>query len=125
MAAALREAGWTVWKAVRPRDGAEFEAAARAWSGAVDALLLDGWSPDAPGGTGARFPWTEVAALRGALSAGTGLVAAGGLLPGNVARAVRLLRPDVVDVSSGVESSPGIKDPGAVRDFVAAARPRS
>jgi phosphoribosylanthranilate isomerase len=124
-AALLRDAGWTVWKAVRPRDGAEFAEAARTWAGAVDALLLDGWSPDAPGGTGARFPWSEVAALRDALPPGTALVAAGGLRPGNVAEAVRLLRPDVVDVSSGVERSPGTKDHDAIRDFVAAARPRS
>jgi phosphoribosylanthranilate isomerase len=125
LASDLRAAGWTVWKAVRPRDGDEFAEAARTWSGAVDALLLDGWSPDAAGGTGARFPWAEVAALRDALSAGTRLVVAGGLRPGNVAEAVRLLGPDVVDVSSGVESAPGIKDADAVRSFVAAARPRS
>jgi phosphoribosylanthranilate isomerase len=122
-AAALRDAGWTVWKAVRPRDGGEFAEAARTWGGAVDALLLDGWSPDAPGGTGARFPWDEVAAVRDALAAGTRLVAAGGLRPDNVAQAVRILRPDVVDVSSGVETHPGIKDHRAIRDFVAAARP--
>ncbi|MDB4951026.1 MAG: N-(5-phosphoribosyl)anthranilate isomerase [Gemmatimonadetes bacterium] len=125
LAADLRSLGFTVWKAVRPRTGAEFEAAAGRWSGAVDALLLDGWSPDAHGGTGARFPWAEVAALRAALDGGTRLVAAGGLRPGNVAEAVRLLRPDVVDVSSGVESAPGVKDAEAIRTFVAAARPRS
>jgi len=54
-------------------------------------------------------------------------VLAGGLKPGNVASAVRTLAPDVVDVSSGVESSPGVKDPWLMREFYAAAsgsRPR-
>jgi phosphoribosylanthranilate isomerase len=125
LASSLRREGWTVWKAVRPRSGDEFAAAARTWAGAVDALLLDGWSPDAPGGTGAGFPWAEVAALRALLSAETRLVVAGGLRPDNVAEAVRLLGPDVVDVSSGVELAPGMKDAGAVRSFVAAARQRS
>ncbi|HET6765464.1 MAG TPA: phosphoribosylanthranilate isomerase [Longimicrobiaceae bacterium] len=121
-AARLRDAGWTVWKAVHPRDAAEFERAVRTWDGAVDALLLDGWSPDAPGGTGARFPWTEIAAVRDSLRGATRLVAAGGLRPENVGRAVHLLRPHVVDVSSGVESAPGVKDAAAIHAFVAAAR---
>lgn len=118
----LREAGWTVWKALRPRDGAEFAAGVARWAGAVDALLLDGWSPHAMGGTGERFPWPEVAALRGRVPEGLALVVAGGLRPENVAEAAALLRPDVVDVSSGVETAPGIKDVDAVRAFVAAAR---
>jgi len=120
-AARLRDAGWTVWKAVHPRDAAEFEQAVRIWDGAVDALLLDGWSPDAPGGTGAQFPWAEVAAVRDSLRGETRLVAAGGLRPDNVARAVHLLRPHVVDVSSGVETAPGVKDPSLIHAFVAAA----
>lgn len=121
-AAALRaEAEWEVWKAVRPRDVAEFRAAVARYAGSVDALLLDGWSPDAPGGTGASFPWEEVAAARAELPADTRLVVAGGLRPDNVATAVRLLRPDAVDVSSGVELRPGVKDAAAVRAFVSAA----
>ena len=88
----------------------------------ADALLLDGFSAAAHGGTGARFPWEEVAALRGIVPAGVPLVAAGGMRAGNVARAVALLRPEVVDVSSGVESAPGIKDPEAIREFAAALR---
>lgn len=122
LAARLRDAGWRVWKAVRVRGGDDFARAARAYAGAADALLLDGWSPAAHGGTGTRFPWAEVAALRGALPPGLALVAAGGLTPANVAEAVRLLRPDVVDVSSGVEAAPGRKDPALVRAFAAAVR---
>lgn len=115
------EGRWRLWKAVRPRSGAEFLAALDRYAPVVDALLLDGYSPTAHGGTGARFPWEEVAKHRAALPAGIGLAVAGGLSPANVARAVAMLRPDVVDVSSGVESAPGIKEPGAVRAFVAAA----
>ncbi|HEU0015797.1 MAG TPA: phosphoribosylanthranilate isomerase [Longimicrobium sp.] len=122
LAAGLRAAGYRVWKAVRPRGADEFSAAARRWGGAVDALLLDGWSPDAAGGTGARFPWTEVAARLDELAPGTRLVAAGGLRPENVADAARLLRPDAVDVSSGVEGAPGVKDHERVRAFIAAVK---
>jgi phosphoribosylanthranilate isomerase len=115
LAAALRAEGFTVWKAVRPRSGDEFARAAARFAGGVDALLVDGFSPDARGGTGTAFDWA-------ALPAGLAVVAAGGLRPENVAEAAAILRPDVVDVSSGVESAPGEKDPHAVRAFVAAVR---
>jgi phosphoribosylanthranilate isomerase len=122
LAAALRGEGYTVWKAVRPRDGDEFAAALVRYEGAVDALLLDGYSAEARGGTGTSFPWREVAERLSALPPGVALVAAGGLRPDNVAEAATILRPAVVDVSSGVESAPGIKDPAAVRAFTAAVR---
>jgi phosphoribosylanthranilate isomerase len=122
LAAELRARGWTVWKALRPRTGAEFAAEAPRWAGSVDALLLDGFSTAARGGTGASFPWTDVAAHRDALPAGVRLIAAGGLRPDNVAEAAGILRPDVVDVSSGVEFSPGIKDADAIRRFIHAAK---
>lgn len=122
LAAALRAEGFTVWKAVRPRDGDEFAAAAVHYGSAVDALLLDGYSAEARGGTGASFPWREVAARMSALPPGVALVAAGGLRPENVAEAATILRPAIVDVSSGVESAPGVKDAAAVRAFVAAVR---
>lgn len=120
LATALRGEGFVVWKAVRPRGGDDFVAAAVHYEGAVDALLLDGWSAEARGGTGASFPWREVAAHLHALPAGMALVAAGGLRPENVAEAASVLRPAVVDVSSGVERAPGIKDEAAVRAFAAA-----
>lgn len=119
---ALRASGREVWKAVRPRSAAEFLAAVERYGAVADALLLDGWSAEAAGGTGARFPWDEVALHRGRLPAGCALVVAGGLRPENVARAVALLRPEVVDVSSGVESAPGIKDTVAVLAFIDRAR---
>jgi phosphoribosylanthranilate isomerase len=119
-AARMREAGWEVWKAVRARHADDFSTAAARYAGAVDALLVDGYSPDSHGGAGASFDWHAVAARLGELPAGMRLIAAGGLRPDNVAEAVRILRPHAVDVSSGVESAPGQKDPRAVRDFVRA-----
>jgi phosphoribosylanthranilate isomerase len=120
---ALRaRAGRAIWKAVRPRDAAEFLDAVSRYSASVDALVLDGWSETAYGGTGAAFPWEAVAAVRAVLPASVALVAAGGLGEANVARAVALLRPAVVDVSSGVEAAPGRKDHTKIRAFVRAAR---
>jgi phosphoribosylanthranilate isomerase len=82
-------------------------------------LLLDARVPGAmPGGTGHAFDWSlaiEVARERE-------LILAGGLHPGNVAEAVRRVHPWRVDVASGVESAPGVKDHALVRAFVRAAR---
>lgn len=111
-----------VWKALRPRSGEDFAASASAYADRVDGILLDGWSPEGRGGTGARFPWSAVAAHRTALAAGVELIVAGGLNPGNVAHAIAILAPDVVDVSSGVELRPRLKDPHSIHRFAAAAR---
>lgn len=122
MARQLREAGpWRVWKAIRVREVGDYLRANRDFTGAADGLLLDGWHPQAHGGTGSAFPWEQVGRHRAKLSGSLSLIAAGGLRPDNVARAVQLLAPSVVDVSSGVEIAPGIKDAHAVRAFVAAA----
>jgi phosphoribosylanthranilate isomerase len=88
----------------------------------VDGILLDWWSAEGRGGTGTSFPWREVAARLDEMPPETMLVAAGGLRPDNVAEAASILRPQVVDVSSGVERAPGVKDHAAVRAFVAAVR---
>jgi phosphoribosylanthranilate isomerase len=82
------------------------------------ALLLDGYSPDAHGGTGRTAPWDLIADFR----PGVPVILAGGLKPVNVAEAVRQVRPYGVDVASGVEHSPGHKDPEKVRRFLDAAR---
>ena len=118
----VRRSGYQAWKAVRVRGPDDVSAALGRYAGSVDALLLDGYDPSAAGGTGTRFDWLQIAALLRELPEGMRLVAAGGLRPENVAEAVRTLRPDAVDVSSGVESAPGIKDPAAVRDFIRAVR---
>ena len=108
----------SVWKVLRPTTAeALLEEVAR-WKDAADALLLDGHK----GGSGVPFDWEAVAAVRPRLPAGLTLVVAGGLTPANVSRAVAMLRPDVVDVSSGVEAAAGEKSPEAVRAFVSAAR---
>ena len=121
--AALRESGsWAIWKAIRLRDPEELARAVDEYAGVVDGLHLDGWSPDAPGGTGTSFDWDGLAARRESVPDSIDLIVAGGLNPSNVARAAALLRPTVVDVSSGVELSPGVKDPAAVAAFVVAAR---
>ncbi|HEX2094731.1 MAG TPA: phosphoribosylanthranilate isomerase [Longimicrobiaceae bacterium] len=120
---ALRAEGrWTLWKALRPRSADEFRAGVEAYAGVADAILLDGFSTEARGGTGTRFPWEEVAGYRDLLPTSLLLVVAGGLRADNIARAVSLLRPGVVDVSSGVESSPGVKDPAEIRRFADALR---
>ncbi len=80
----------------------------------ADALLLDGLSP----GSGERFGWEDAAPLRGRPH----LILAGGLTPENVALGIAELDPYGVDVASGVESSPGIKDPRKILDFVRAAK---
>ena len=85
----------------------------------TDAWLLDAYSPEAPGGTGKAFNW-ELAVQ--AVRRGKPVFLAGGLTPENVAEAVRQVRPYAVDVSSGVESAPGKKDPGKVRAFIRAAK---
>jgi len=80
------------------------------------AYLLDAFDPNRPGGTGKTFDWN---AAREAKQYGP-IILAGGLTPANVARAVREVRPFAVDVASGVESAPGIKDPAKLRAFFAA-----
>lgn len=121
--ARLQEEGsWQVWKAIRPRSGEEFLAAAALYAGAANGLLLDGWSERAPGGTGRQFPWTPVAEALARLDTRPQLVLAGGLTPENVAGAIRLMAPAVVDVSSGVEAEVGRKSKAAVRAFIAAVK---
>lgn len=121
LAESLRGAGLTVWKALRPRSAAELLAGIDRYAGVVDGLLLDGWSARGVGGTGASFDWDDLAPHRDVIPAAVALVVAGGLKPENVARAAALLRPAVVDVSSGVETGPGIKDHRLIRAFVDAA----
>jgi phosphoribosylanthranilate isomerase len=88
----------------------------------VDAILVDSRTAAVVGGTGVRYDWAEARATIFAKSTARGLIAAGGLTPGNVAEAIATLRPWGVDVVTGVESSPGKKDPHKVRAFIANAR---
>ena len=80
------------------------------------AILFDTAHAERPGGTGIPFDWSILDGRALPVPAGI----AGGLNAGNVGRAIAAVRPDFVDVASGVESSPGIKDPGKLRAFFAA-----
>jgi phosphoribosylanthranilate isomerase len=85
----------------------------------TDAWLLDAYSSDILGGTGGVFNWDLAVEAQ---KTGRLIFLAGGLTPENVAEAVRKVRPFGVDVSSGVESSPGKKDHKKVRAFIQAAK---
>lgn len=86
-------------------------------------ILLDTFDPDEPGGTGESFNWQWIADARrdGAMDSLPPILLAGGLTAANVAQAVRVARPWGVDVSTGVETSPGQKDLAAVEAFITAA----
>ncbi len=103
-------------KALRVKAGVDLLQCARAYSGA-SGLLLDAHVEGVPGGTGARFDWSLIPK-----GLSLPVVLAGGLNPHNAAQAVRAVRPWALDVSSGVESAPGIKDPERVRDFIQGVR---
>lgn len=82
-----------------------------------DGLLLDAAVPGKLGGTGVTLPWAELSDPLRELRRFKRIILAGGLRPENVGQAIAALSPDVVDVSSGVESSPGIKDHDRMREF--------
>ncbi len=104
--------GFNVWRVVRP----ENTPAAMTDGWPVDALLVDTYSPDSPGGTGRTGDWS----LARDFVAGSrhSVLLAGGLTPENVREAIGSVRPWGVDVSSGVEEAPGKKDLGKVREFI-------
>lgn len=103
-------------KAVRMREGTDLVEYCADFHDARG-LLLDAYVPGVPGGTGERFDWGRVPA--GLVRP---IVLSGGLSPGNVGLAVRTVRPWAVDVSSGVEAAPGIKDAERMAAFIAQAK---
>ena len=119
-----RETGCTLWPVLRVA-GTTLPSDAAALAAAAGAVVLDAHVVGQLGGTGVTLDWSglrnAVQALRESVP-GVRIILAGGLRPANVIDAIRLLSPDVVDVSSGVESETGVKDPGLVEQFVAAAR---
>ena len=119
--AARARFGGRIWAVVRARGSVLPEWTEELFHEA-DAVLLDAHVRDRLGGTGVTLEWGALAESVAAVRGRTPLVLAGGLNPGNVARAVHLLAPDVVDVSSGVESAPGIKDHARMRAFFDAAQ---
>lgn len=103
-------------KALRMREGLDLEVAAATYVGAR-ALLLDAYRPGVPGGTGATFDWSRIPA-----SLSKPVILAGGLTPHNAAQAIAAVSPLAVDVSGGIESAPGIKDPERMEAFLSAVR---
>ena len=103
-------------KAFRVKDRDSLDAA-RAYENC--AWLLDSYVPGEHGGTGARFNWDLAGEL---VATGRPVILAGGLNPENAAEAVRSVNPYALDVSSGVELAPGIKDSAKVAAFIAAAK---
>lgn len=85
-------------------------------------IFLDAGTPQQPGGTGTAFDWRKAAPAVEEISHTIRVVVAGGLNPSNVGEAMHILKPWGVDASSGVEASPGKKDPDKVRAFIAAVR---
>jgi phosphoribosylanthranilate isomerase len=100
-------------KALRMKPDIDLALASRAY-GSAEGILVDAWHERQFGGTGIAFDWSLV----GSAVSMDRLVLAGGLHAGNVAQAIRAVRPWAVDVSSGVESAPGIKDRYKIEQFI-------
>jgi phosphoribosylanthranilate isomerase len=90
--------------------------------GFVDRILIDSKVGAATGGTGVAFDWTAARALFASAPSGLHLIVAGGLNPQNLAHAIAQLNPWGVDVSSGIESSPGRKDHALLARFIQSVR---
>ncbi|MDP1568597.1 MAG: phosphoribosylanthranilate isomerase [Vicinamibacterales bacterium] len=110
----LIDGGWTIVRATSLAGG---PAAARAIDPRVT-VLLDAHDPARHGGTGTTIDWTAAAGVARARR----VILAGGLRPDNVAQAIAEVRPYGVDVASGVEVAPGVKDAARMRAFAAAVR---
>ncbi len=111
-----RQFGLMSMKALRVRDEGSLQTLLEY---STDAWLLDAYSPHQPGGTGETFNWNLATQAQ---SWGRPIFLAGGLTPENVGTAIAQVRPFGVDVSSGVEASPGRKDHAKVKAFVKAAK---
>jgi phosphoribosylanthranilate isomerase len=114
--------GLPVMKAVAVAGAADVQAAL-AYAGKADRILFDAKTPEEdaaalPGGNGVAFDWLALAGLEGRID----YMLAGGLNVDNVAEAIRATGASAVDVSSGVESRPGEKDPDLIRRFIHAAK---
>lgn len=119
-----RLTGKPVIKAIRVQEAADVAAAA-AYSDVASLIMYDAKAPETlgnalPGGNGHAFDWGLLAGAKQ-----PAFMLAGGLTPANVADAIRVTGAPIVDVSSGVETAPGVKDAGLIRKFIEAAkRPR-
>lgn len=114
---ALRERGVAVWRVARIADRVDVALAAQRVSGA-DVLLAEARVRGRLGGTGVPLEPGLAAEVRAVLPRSVRFALAGGLRPETVGRAIRVVGPDIVDVSSGVEASVGVKDPIRIEAFV-------
>jgi phosphoribosylanthranilate isomerase len=122
-AAQWHEAGLKLLMAIRAEDLIEGDVIiGEDFAELFYAALLDSGSGERPGGTGERFDWGSSQIAVQGLAEVLPVVVAGGLTSCNVEEAIKLLKPWGVDVASGVEASPGKKDPEKVRAFVRAVR---
>ena len=103
-------------KAIRMKPDVNLDDAIAEYASA-SGILLDAYRPGVPGGTGETFDWGRVPR-----QSTTPIVLAGGLTPENVIQAIESTRIYGVDVSGGVESAPGLKDPNKIRDFISNAQ---
>jgi phosphoribosylanthranilate isomerase len=110
------ETGIEAWRAMAVRDAASLADVAQ-FRGAADRILLDAPASSLPGGNGTAFDWSLLAGWQAPLAWGL----AGGLTPANVGEAIRMTGARLVDTSSGVERSPGIKDVDKITAFCKAA----
>jgi len=104
-----------VIKALRVAEKADIEQA-RHYEETADWLLFDTKTEGTPGGTGQTFDWSVLQSFESARP----WMLSGGLNAGNIRQALRIISPDAVDVSSGVEDSPGIKSPEKIAEFMRA-----
>lgn len=101
------------YKAIQMKPDSDILAQIAAYQNAgASAILLDAWHPELKGGTGHAFDWNEFPKLN------IPLILAGGLNPSNIQDAILATQPYAVDVSGGVESSKGIKDPKLIQQFM-------
>lgn len=113
----LRAAGLEVWRVAQLPAGADPAPIVAAVRAEADAVLVEPRHADGRGGHGVALPGAQARAAREALGA-VPFVLAGGLTPETVRAAIQVVSPDVVDVSSGVEAAPGIKDPARLVRFL-------
>jgi phosphoribosylanthranilate isomerase len=115
-----KHSGVPVIKAIKVKDASDIETAQR-YRGIAALMLYDAKAPETllkalPGGNGLSFDWSLLAHVKDEF------MLSGGLTLDNVAEAIRITKAPIVDVSSGVESSPGVKDSGLIAKFIAAAK---